>query len=223
MRGMTDPRPRTRWKRLVVVSLLLFVGGTYGILAWGAGAADWPVQALRSLGKRAHASSSLFESVPFTSSAGGGFVGLPGTNIWAKVPPNVFGTRCTPTYSQGILGLRPAISWRESGQARNVFVTTCDAVAAGPSIAFIPDHPGFAFWTDLRETLTDIIADAESSGAPDSAYSIALDAPAGAHKRMDVDLEHGAVVIVQWHEGDPEPPDMWEFFTIGEPVPADGR
>jgi hypothetical protein len=162
-------------------------------------------------------------SVPFDATNGGGYIGLPGTTIWAIVPQGVFGARHTPA-SDGIRGgLRPLVMWRESGRCRIVIVTTLEAIVAGPPDPLPPESPYSEWWAGLRLTAGSIVSDAESGDDPTLAYSIPFDAPEGARRRLDVDLEFGAAVILEWVEGDPEPPDMWEYFTIGEPVPADGQ
>lgn len=202
------------------LGLLLLIVGAYGILAWSAGSLIWPVDAYRHWQHREELAARFMSSIPFDTDTGGGFAGLPGTSIWAKVPQGVFGM-VSDTSSDGKFGLRPAVWWHSKRTPhRNVVLTTLEAVRTSPHLAFVPESDGGRFWSGLRETAEDIVADAASSGDTKGAYSIELQSREGVRRRLDVDLECGIAIIFEWMSKDTEPLDMYEYFTIGEPVPA---
>ena len=217
---MATTRPRTRWKRLVVLASALLLSGAYGIIAWGSDSIIWPADAYAAY--RAHrASQERFAAdyaarTPFTASDGGGYIGLPGTTIWAKVPQDVSGTRYSAA-SDGFFGLKPCVEWTRAPRLW-VQVTTIDAIRRGP----VPEpttDAGIMWWMDVRETIEEVVAEGDTTRW----YSYEVPSWTGSHRRIDVDLEFGAVVIFFWSDKDPEPPDMPEFFAIGEPVPPDGE
>lgn len=217
---MIETRPRTRWKRLVVLACALLLCGAYGIIAWGSDSIIWPADAYAAY-REHRASQKRFAAkyaaaTPFNASDGGGYIGLPGTTIWAKVPQDATGTRFNAA-SNGFFGLKPCVEWAQAPRLR-VQVTTIDAIRRGPVPEPTTDE-GLVWWMDVRETIEEVVAEGDTTHR----YSYEVPSRTGSHRRIDVDLEFGAVVILFWSDKYPEPPDMPEFFAIGDPVPPDGE